>query len=102
MKLLFLCSLFLLSISLLLAPLSAEAAGPCIAREYPQLDEAGNTILVTEACDGSYAWEMVTQAGPAPSAPALSAPPPPAPPATAPTNGATVGTKARVVAPPPR
>ncbi len=90
MKILFLVLVGLLSLGALLVPLSAAAEAPCIAREYPQLDDTGNTLWVKLWCDGSYSWEVVRAAGapaPAPQAPAV--------------DTGTVGTKARVVAPPP-
>ncbi|MCL4534244.1 MAG: hypothetical protein M1370_03685 [Bacteroidetes bacterium] len=58
MKALFLVSLGLLLISLLLMPVGATSAATCIAREYPQLDDWGNVIWVTQWCDGTYTWEV--------------------------------------------
>ncbi|MCL4368640.1 MAG: hypothetical protein M1337_05690 [Actinobacteria bacterium] len=88
----------LLLVSLLVVPFSAGAAAPCIAREYPQLEDWNVILWVTQWCDGSYSWEMVGIASASPDA-SPAGQTGPATGSTVPTNQTTVSTRARVVSP---
>ncbi len=101
MKLLFLLLFGLLSATLLLLPLAAASSADCITREYPQLDDAGNTLLVRQWCDGSYTWETIRRAMAAPVSDGSSAAQTvPAPVTTPATQSLSVTTRAVVVSPP--
>lgn len=91
-------------------PLNVGGTDVCIARQYPQADEQGNVLLVSQWCDGRYTWEIVGRVPvwepPAaiessPAAPAAEVNQPAGLPAGQPTNGnqVTVPTKAQVVSP---